>query len=371
MRQVSSARKKLVRRISESAYLFWPPEQGLSSTYRESPGVGSARPTPNATDIKGSCPLERRPVSDDDLPTRVERLWNWPTPAQRDWKGENSSDHLKVAKGRKHNDQLPNFVAHVLQRDWPTPSASVAQDGEGPETWLARREELKKSAQNGNGAGMPLTIQSLLTLQALTTPGVNWPTPSVSMATAADMEQATTAGNGRGRMTYEQARDNPLRLPALSLGHPSGCPTFLQDLTTLKGGKEFFPPTPSLPLPSGRESSTDGNWMTPNAQGGTGYLSGSNRDTWRPTLEGQAEGHRPELHSQMRPKKGKVPRRRLNPIFVTWLMGWPLGWANAERPVASRSYRLWEMESSRLLQHMRLLYWQSLSACTTPRAVSE
>jgi len=28
------------------------------------------------------------------------------------------------------------------------------------------------------------------------------------------------------------------------------------------------------------------SWPTPNAQGGTGYMSGSNRDTWRPTLEG-------------------------------------------------------------------------------------
>jgi hypothetical protein len=41
---------------------------------------------------------------------------------------------------------------------WPTPSASVAQDGESPRTWLARRELLKVTANNGNGAGMPLTI---------------------------------------------------------------------------------------------------------------------------------------------------------------------------------------------------------------------
>ncbi len=30
-------------------------------------------------------------------------------------------------------------------------------------------------------------------------------------------------------------------------------------------------------------------WPTPNAQGGTGYMSGSNRDTWRPTLEGAVQ----------------------------------------------------------------------------------
>ena len=41
---------------------------------------------------------------------------------------------------------------------WPTPSGTVAQDGEGPATWLARRETLKEKGYNGNGAGMPLTI---------------------------------------------------------------------------------------------------------------------------------------------------------------------------------------------------------------------
>ena len=48
----------------------------------------------------------------------------------------------------------------------PTPAASVANDGEGPDTWLARRERVKLTAQNGNGMGMPLTIA----VQLLPTP---------------------------------------------------------------------------------------------------------------------------------------------------------------------------------------------------------
>ena len=44
----------------------------------------------------------------------------------------------------------------------PTPSACVANDGESPETWLARRERVKLTAANGNGMGMPLTIATLL-----------------------------------------------------------------------------------------------------------------------------------------------------------------------------------------------------------------
>lgn len=48
---------------------------------------------------------------------------------------------------------LPSAVALL-----PTPAASVANDGEGTGTWLARREVVKARAGNGNGMGMPLSI---------------------------------------------------------------------------------------------------------------------------------------------------------------------------------------------------------------------
>ena len=40
--------------------------------------------------------------------------------------------------------QIPELV--------PTPNASVANDGEGPTTWLARRERVKAKGINGNAA---------------------------------------------------------------------------------------------------------------------------------------------------------------------------------------------------------------------------
>nr|WP_236771055.1 hypothetical protein [Agrobacterium tumefaciens] len=42
----------------------------------------------------------------------------WPTPATRDHKGANSADHLENGTGRKHLDQLPNYVEHL----WYTPN---------------------------------------------------------------------------------------------------------------------------------------------------------------------------------------------------------------------------------------------------------
>lgn len=44
------------------------------------------------------------------------------------------------------------------------------------------------------------------------------------------------------------------------------------------------------------ESSSSAIWPTPNAQEATGYMSGSNRDTWRPTLSGAVQGKTAVLH---------------------------------------------------------------------------
>lgn len=41
---------------------------------------------------------------------------------------------------------------------WPTPSAGLHNYDEDPDQWLARRERLKAKGINGNGAGMPLGI---------------------------------------------------------------------------------------------------------------------------------------------------------------------------------------------------------------------
>jgi hypothetical protein len=57
------------------------------------------------------------PAGNSDFTRKAEALsmgivGNWPTPASRDHKGENSPDHLASGTGRLHMDQLPNAVAH-------------------------------------------------------------------------------------------------------------------------------------------------------------------------------------------------------------------------------------------------------------------
>jgi hypothetical protein len=51
----------------------------------------------------------------------------WPTPASRDSKGANGAAHLEAGTGRKHMDQLPNFVEHSFHLPQTTPT-----DGEKP-----------------------------------------------------------------------------------------------------------------------------------------------------------------------------------------------------------------------------------------------
>ena len=52
----------------------------------------------------------RRKIMPSSTVGLVETATLWPTPAERDWKGPNGTEHLEKGTGRKHLDQLPNFV---------------------------------------------------------------------------------------------------------------------------------------------------------------------------------------------------------------------------------------------------------------------
>lgn len=50
---------------------------------------------------------------------------------------------------------------------------------------------------------------------------------------------------------------------------------------------------------------------------------------------------------------------RLNPRFVAWLMGLPVGWTDTTTPLARTSFDAWVTESSRWLAHWLSVYSQS------------
>jgi hypothetical protein len=61
-------------------------------------------------------------------PEMLSRGQTWPTPAARDAKGANSSEHVMTnGTGRMHMDQLPNFVEHhFLRLGQQTPSGETS-----------------------------------------------------------------------------------------------------------------------------------------------------------------------------------------------------------------------------------------------------
>lgn len=49
--------------------------------------------------------------------------------------------------------------------------------------------------------------------------------------------------------------------------------------------------------------------------------------------------------------------RRLNPLFVCWMMNWPLGWSNPSWRIDPCSFASWEMASSLHVRHLLLEYF--------------
>jgi DNA (cytosine-5)-methyltransferase 1 len=159
------------------------------------------------------------PASDVGAPHKRERVFvlahaqdfrherRWPT---RD-RGTGSEDRHSGHDGRL-----------VLL---PTPDASNANDGEGTETWLARRERVKLTANNGNGMGMPLAIA----VQLL-------PTPQVADATG-------------GHATRSGDRSGELLLPGVAVASTTG---WAEYEPAVRLWESLTRPAPSPTLPDGK-----------------------------------------------------------------------------------------------------------------------
>jgi len=87
----------------------------------------------------------------------------------------------------------------------------------------------------------------------------------------------------------------------------------------------------------GRDLSKDAeNWPTPNSNEDKYRLQGSSQQSKGLTATVIRRSSQP---APMTPdgQKSSKPSRRLNPLFVEWLMGWPVGWTELE-PVEMASY---------------------------------
>ena len=192
-------------------------------------------------------------------------------------------------------------TAASASSSWPTPDANAMNDGETPSTWLHRAATLKAKHGNGNGAGMPLAIAAQM-----------WPTPTVS-------DSSNTANATAMRSNPDSAS------PA----------TFNRNARPLNEQAEMLWATPRA---------TDGEKGGPNQRGRKG-------DAMLPSPATAASRSGPQDQATVRGGLLVLSDGRgLNPRFVEWLMGWPIGWTSFDFAATewSRFKRRWRSEFSRI-----------------------
>lgn len=200
----------------------------------------------------------------------------------------------------EQNQQSLSTIAMI----WPTPDAAVSNDGEEPETFFARREEVRAKGINGNGMGTPLAIA------AKAFPGSARPTPTANDWKGSGPTLERKDGQMRGdRLDY--ATEQLWSSPRASDGE--------------KGGPNQSFGAGGTPLPAQAVQ-----WATPSVADTTGgRMTRSGDRSNEPLLKGQANTLASPLPVHPTYPVGKVSskvRRSLNPLFVEWLMGWPPGW---------------------------------------------
>lgn len=206
-----------------------------------------------------------------------------------------------------------------VAKQWPTPRAA-AEIEENLDTWERRRA---RKAAEGIDLQRPLDIAVR-----------QWPT-----ASANDHKGSFQPGQRRGQLS--EAAEQTWPTPITGDAHLNSTPEAAK--RRLKEGKVTLSRVTDA-WPSPRTSDTNGpgkhgtggmdlrtkaaGWATPMASDGSKPSAGDRRSA---DLSHQAQGTT---------KPGASSRPKLNPLFVEWLMGLPLGWT-AFAPVETGSFQRW------------------------------
>jgi hypothetical protein len=251
---------------------------------------------------------------------------------------------------------------------WPTPDAGAFNLSEDIENWKARRERLLEKHQNGNGMGTPLAVAVAVRLDECPCRCHT----STSSAAASPAKTSPTPGPARGSTGHVRvfgpstpdsfANFDPAtsswRTSQLSLLEDSGefSETWPRSGMTRNGtAYQLRPSAPltggtasgSLPTPtagdakSARNATAGRTWGTPTARDwkDTGDLTNVpengllgrqvvNRES-RPTpTKSDGEGGPGNSGRQGGENLRTAAGGSLNPTWVEWLMGFPLGWTD-------------------------------------------
>lgn len=138
--------------------------------------------TPSVSNSQGNEYTRDRGQAGQERPTLVGQSTHWMTPRATD--GAKGGPNQRGSKG----DVMLSSASSM----WPTPDASLMNDGEDPAQWQARADRIKEQHKNGNGAGTPLTVAA-----------ARWPTPTAQDSEAAGGKGTIANGNRRPTLNHD------------------------------------------------------------------------------------------------------------------------------------------------------------------------
>lgn len=357
----SSVQATLGRRIGESECSFWPTAvetDGKASGSRSLPGSG-AHPGTSLTDKIQNWPTpdanamtrDNRSPSDGAAvrPLLAKLVQTWPTPRAEDSEccgaHRGVPDTLKAATALWPTPKTPTGGAESAERKqelgrtesgggdlqavaqmWPTPQV---RDEKNPRT-RPRAERPHNPSNLGDEA--PL-----------------WPSPKTTDWRSGLVSDETASKNSRPlceAVCRSSLQDPPTETcgPKSSSDGPTSLPLWptqrekYQERLPGERTNDYWQRMTDYEREHGINPCTE-QWPTPQA-----YSPGDSRLPFQTPLD---RAVRPELATKTGPSQGENSKRRLNVLFVEWLMSWPIGWSGCA-PLATGSFRSWwQSHSSR------------------------
>ena len=206
---------------------------------------------------------------------------------------------------------------------WPTPDANTMNDGESTETFLAKQEALKETADNGNGCGTPLAMAAQM-----------WATPRAS-----ENENRTTK---HAPSHLEGTHGETLAGQASLWATPASRDWRAGDASQETLEKNSRPLNEQAVSLWSSPRATDGEKGGPNMSFGAGGTPLPTQAASHSLLQGQETETLGEPSSIA--GRGLLPpsqRKRLNSYFVTLLQGLPLGWTSVTETINCEHLEIW------------------------------
>lgn len=267
-----------------------------------------------------------------DFP-EVAEMDQWPTPRTVTGGAESAERKKELGREKSGGGDL-----QAAAQGWPTPRTTDVQSGRGCEshgrTFYRPSKELEAGRKVGQ-ANLADVSEHLIGQD----PEGGWPTPAARDYRAPNSSESQER-RAKGREKAGQQLPNFVAHGAEASPETdwSDFPLFRRGPATATSGKPSSGTSPNSPPPSpGR------TWKAPH-----GFPAGNGPDG----NEFSTQVRKEAVEMEGSAEKGPIPRgkaKRLNPLFVGWLMGWPPLWHVARTRCGPRAMAWWAYRQRQLL----------------------